>query len=288
MGNLIIDPAWNLDPNNLSNYYKLLDQNLGDNRAMGFSDSLPSNLGAHPGGIFNMQYFTYYTLTDSTGLYAATTDTLGYLKAFHVLGDNANGRLECFTRHFPEDNKTFYDGTYTLPYRYTMRAFHGDWLDASKLYRSWLIDSPLFKDEASTLRKRTDFLGIVNKWDYGLYYLPDTTLVKEQLAFFLADTTDTLNAGGRLDQWGRITPNYEIDRYFCKWYWADPLNREKIHPWDYVRVVKQSGVAPVSWTGDCLGLRACPRDAQVAIFGDRFTPAVSPIVDPGASCEVVS
>jgi len=110
---------------------------------------------------------------------------MGYLKFFHISGDDDKGLLECFTRHFPEDNDSLFNTTYTMPYYYRMRAFHGDWIDASKIYRAWLIGSPLVRNAGGTLRYRRDFRAVVDSVDYSMYLnpsslQPDTALITDQ------------------------------------------------------------------------------------------------------------
>jgi hypothetical protein len=233
-GNLISDPIHELDPS-IHPLRKVLDQNRNPSyRRMGFSTTWPVNNGLHPGWM-SLQFFSYYDAVHGTGLYAATTDTLGYLKTFHISGDDAGGYLECFTRHFPEDNDAFFGSTYAMPYDYRMRAFHGDWIDASKIYRAWLIRSPILRHAGGPLRYRGRFLAVVDSSDYSLYYSrPDTIRLKEQLGFFSSGGLP-LRAIGRMDDWGHLTPYYEVYDYFCRYAQG---TGDTIRPADLVRVIK--------------------------------------------------
>jgi len=213
-----------------------LNQNVGNARRVGFDSQWWRNAGHNP-GTMPLQFFAFYDegSDSSTGLYAATTDTLGYFKAFHVSGYPDSTALELFTRHFPEDNDANFGDTYSMPYEYRMRPFHGDWIDASKIYRDWLIDSPLVKDAGGTLQFRDDFQTVVNKAHYGFVFSPDDTTMEEHLDFFYSGDSDSLRAMGRIDFWGHPTPYKYIFDYACVW---ESTTTDTVYPPDYVDAVK--------------------------------------------------
>lgn len=195
-GNLIKDPIVSLPENSV------LDQ--GEYRDMGFRSTFIANPGRYP-GFMSAQFFSYYSEDNRSGLFAQTTDELGYLKTFHVVGKT--NALECYTRHFPENNDRHADGVYELPYSYRMGPFSGDWIDASKMYRDWLLDSDILYG-LKPLGERLDFQAVVDRFDYAMFVNPDTTYLLDALRFFGEGSTNILRAGGRLNYWGFITPNF--------------------------------------------------------------------------------
>ena len=230
-GNIILNPLVELSPESTA----VLDQNSGPNRSLGFTPTAITNHGLHP-GLHSIQFFAYYRNDEPYGLYTATTDTLGYLQTTHIVGDDENGSLECFSRHFPEDNDaTFHspdhpDSTYSMPYQYRMRPFRGDWIDAGKIFREWMIASPIITSLGGPLKEREDTVQVLHTYDYTMMVNPDTVLLAEQLQVF-----DGLRIGARLNFWGNLTPYYyEYPRNSC-------TTNYPISPYEVVESIQNHG-----------------------------------------------
>ncbi len=215
-GNLIPDPISTIEEELSAELNQNLDQTTDYHRNMPFANHHLGNAGLHP-GLLSAQFFAYYRKDMPFGLYSATTDTLGYLKTFHFrslideINERSTNKIECFTRHFPENNNLPSSPvfTYSMPYQYKMRPFHGDWFDASKIYREWLIHSPITR--IGPLRKREEIWSLIDSLDYVMFVSPDTSKTREQLEIF-----DGFHVGARINAWGFLTPIYqEFPDYMC-------------------------------------------------------------------------
>ena len=92
----------------------------------------------YPWGYDNMQFLAYYSGESGEGLYLASQDTAGYTKYLNSARVN-NNWLELDDTYVPP----FQAGaSVTVPYPVVVGVFHGDWFDASSLYRAWAIQQP--------------------------------------------------------------------------------------------------------------------------------------------------
>ncbi len=100
--------------------------------------------GYHP-GILSMQWWAYYDENPATSdalFYFASSDPEGYKKGFFVrtVDPQAQRRsLEYIHQWFPENNLT--TTTYSSPYTCNLGVLRGDWYDAARHYREWILGS---------------------------------------------------------------------------------------------------------------------------------------------------
>jgi len=72
------------------------------------------------------------------GLYVSSHDPDGYLKQLNWKAHPDAGRLEYFLRQYPED-MGLPGKPYASPYPVAIGCLPGDWLDAAKRYRRWVV-----------------------------------------------------------------------------------------------------------------------------------------------------
>lgn len=89
---------------------------------------------AYPGGWCTFQMMTYYDA--SAGLYFACHDPLAAAKQIiaRCIGDGA-GQLLAYRWYAP--NMGVADNSFTTPAPAVIQAYHGDWFDATQIYRAW-------------------------------------------------------------------------------------------------------------------------------------------------------
>ena len=80
--------------------------------------------------IVETQFMAYYD--DRSGLYFATHDNTYGLKGISFFKDNGGIKFEF--RHFTGAE---FNSDYEIPYPTVMKFFHGDWRDASEIYKTW-------------------------------------------------------------------------------------------------------------------------------------------------------
>ena len=102
--------------------------------------------GLYPGG-YNAQFAALYNI-HGNGLYLASYDGEMYTKRFLF---NGNGKtLLMAIRNYPDKMLTP-ARNYDIPYEFKIGVFHGDWMDASDIYRNWAVNQkwcrkgPLYK-----------------------------------------------------------------------------------------------------------------------------------------------
>ena len=91
--------------------------------------------GTYPGGQ-SMQCTALYA-SDGRGLYLATDDGSAHLKTAAWQGADDRGRLDYELLNHPP--LPLVDGAYEMPYHAVLGTFHGDWLTAAEIYRSWAL-----------------------------------------------------------------------------------------------------------------------------------------------------
>ncbi len=107
--------------------------------------------GNHPGS-WEMQWMQVYDEDSRQGLFLRSTDSVGYTKGLTMIP--YLGRTLLLWRHYPAGN-TSPNVTYTPPYDVRLRPLVGDWFDAARSYRSWLLAQPWCS--RGPIRTRTDF-----------------------------------------------------------------------------------------------------------------------------------
>ena len=83
----------------------------------------------HP-GLMSIQMQAFYD--DTAGLYVATQDATGSIKAFNTA--LADGVLDMTVEHNHNETPGL---DYELPYDTVLGVFHGDWYTAADIYREW-------------------------------------------------------------------------------------------------------------------------------------------------------
>ncbi len=116
------------------------------------TNDLPKNNNFYPYGAMGMQFTALYDQDSQGGLYVHAEDPLAYSKQFIFEGDNDN--ITIGLRHFPENSTTV--NNYSLPYNFSLGVLEGDWFDASKIYRAWLIEGNVEWLNKSKLEHRID------------------------------------------------------------------------------------------------------------------------------------
>jgi len=94
--------------------------------------NLPGN---HPGS-WEMQWMHVYDETSLHGIFLRSTDSAGYTKGLSMTPYYS--RATMLWRNYPENNNTA-DRTYAPTYDVRLLPMVGDWFDAAKVYRSWLV-----------------------------------------------------------------------------------------------------------------------------------------------------
>ncbi len=110
-----------------------------DEREKGFpymEPEYPSEglMGMFP-AVVETQFMAYYD--ERSGLYIASHDYDNNLKGISFLRDCGGVRLEY--RHFTGSD---FNSSYEMPYPMVVKFFHGDWTDASQIYKDWFNATP--------------------------------------------------------------------------------------------------------------------------------------------------
>jgi len=93
--------------------------------------------GEYPHGGCAMQWFATYDESKKTGLYFGSQDPFGSMKSMRVSGSSIKNSMDMvFVHPLPNmgvpNNSAFIDGCVVW------EALHGDWYDASIIYRAWV------------------------------------------------------------------------------------------------------------------------------------------------------
>ncbi len=107
-----------------------------------------------------MQYMAYYN--DNYGLYFGMHDPKASLKNFGAISKN-NG-IE-ISQNLPVENKTLANNDWELPGHFELILYHGDWYEASMIYRSWVFEHANYRPADTPDRvARQKKIGSVSMW----------------------------------------------------------------------------------------------------------------------------
>lgn len=127
--------------------------------------------GMYPHCLCSMQF---WGLSDKGGtLYMAAHDPKAFRKSFKVehTGDREKGLIHTLT-HYPEEMGVP-GKVYEQPWPFVMGFIEGDWYDAAKLYRSWVLAEAEWMKGLKPIAERTDYpdwFKTLPLW-YGLHGL---------------------------------------------------------------------------------------------------------------------
>ena len=96
--------------------------------------------GTYPGSV-SMQFMAYYN--EYGGLYVATHDENGYMKAFEYHPYDGGVCIEL--RHFTDGAEK----EYKMQYEIVTGVFEGNWQDAAQIYRSWIEATDMLPQKIS-------------------------------------------------------------------------------------------------------------------------------------------
>ncbi len=93
------------------------------------------NIWATP---LSVPVFAYYSESSKNCLYLSDNDTQGWWRTMNVSSNAPSNRLEFRIRHVPDN--IFENKDFVTPYSVRLAALKGDWVDAARLYRQFLVD----------------------------------------------------------------------------------------------------------------------------------------------------
>ncbi len=157
-----------------------------------------------------------YDEDSHNGLLLRSTDNVGYTKGISMLPSPLPYQSSTVMewRHYPENNKTT-GRSYTPSYDVRLQPMMGDWFDAAKRYRTWLLAQPWAANKGP-LKTRADFpQQVAEKTGLSLYTVvtkfapPFDDLVEshEEIQSFF-DNAETISSHFR--NYGILLPNPEI------------------------------------------------------------------------------
>jgi hypothetical protein len=145
-----------------------------------FEDPVMSNgyAGSYPHALCSMQFMSLFE--NGSCLYLATHDPHAYVKGMEVASvkDRAKGLTYRLTQ-YPENMGVPGTG-YNQPYPCLIGTLDGDWVDAAKLYRKWVLaESDWMKGKASIAKRQDwpDWFKRLPFW-FGFHGMTDENMEK--------------------------------------------------------------------------------------------------------------
>jgi hypothetical protein len=93
--------------------------------------------GEYPHGGCAMQWFATYDESKKSGLYFGSQDPFGSMKSMRLTGNNLKNSLDMVFIH-PLPNMGVPNNSVSIDGCVVWEALHGDWYDASIIYRTWV------------------------------------------------------------------------------------------------------------------------------------------------------